>query len=508
MLNHLKPINAILCADGYKGGHWEELPLDILYNYAVCVPRKVSPYSKKIVAMGMAMAASFFASVRITREMIDEAELEITQQGYRFNRAGWEYIVNEHGGKLPLEIFGVEEGRLVDPQTPILGIRNTDPKLAWLPTYYETFLQALVWKMSTVASVCRAVRISLIEFCEMTGTDPSCVNYMLHNFGDRSADSPHEAAIIAGIAHAALFDGSDCIRANGYIKALYGTTEPSTSSIEATEHSVMCAHSDAEHKDDWGAALMAVDRLYACVQRAKEGIGLPFMSVVIDTYDSRRFVRDYLGTRLKDRILASGGRLIARPDSGDPTIEPGLVAKDLEDTFGVTERTVKMMEYDEETGFPYQVAHKTYKVLHPAVGVIQGDGIRVGTFEGVVQGWIDAGYALDNFCLGMGSGVTHDGARDDFSFSFKSVATFRNGEWYRELKDPITDSGKKSLSGLVCCREDDNGNLVVVDAMNQPDSECMDVPIWSPTLGWQLYYAHGERVYRQEWNDVKKRARS
>lgn len=486
MLSHLRPINPILAADGYKCGHWEEMPKDILYNYAVCVPRKVSPYSDKIVAMGMAMAASFFASVRITPEMIDEAELEITQQGYHFNRFGWEYIVRNHDGKIPLQIFGVEEGRIVDPQTPVMGVVNTDSRLAWLTTYYETFLQALVWKMSTVASVCRAVRISLVEFCELTGTDPSLVNYMLHNFGDRGADSPHEAATIAGIAHAALFDGSDCIRANGYIKSLYGTDKPSTSSIEATEHSVMCAHSDAENKDDWGAALMAVDRLYACVERAKEGIGLPFMSVVIDTYDSRRFVKEYLGTKLKDRILASGGRLIARPDSGDSTIEPGMVAKDWEDTFGVT------------------VNDKGYKVLHSSVGVIQGDGIRVGTFKGVVEGWIGAGYSLDNFCLGMGSGVTHDGARDDFSFSFKSIATYRNGEWGRELKDPITDSGKKSLSGLVRCREDRDGNLVVFDALNTG----MIHRIWIDSPGWQLYYDGKDRVYRQDWEDVKRRARS
>jgi len=488
MLNHLKPFNFILACDGYKCNHWEEIPENIDYGYVVMVPRTVSKYSDKIVAMGMTLLASVLASVRITEEMIDEAEIEITQQGYSFNRKGWERIARDFNGKLPLALYGVEEGRIVNPQTPVAALTNTMPGFAWLPTFAETFSLSLVWKMSTVASICRAVRMSMIEFCKLTGTDTSAVDFMLHNFGDRGADSPHEAAVIAGIAHAAIFDSSDCVRANGYIKKLYRTTKPSTSSIEATEHSVMCAHSDPETRDDWGAALMAVDRLYACVERSKQGIGLPFMSVVIDTYDSRRFVQDYMGTKLKDKIIASGGRMVMRPDSGNPEIEPGLVGLDLVNTFGCTTRDVD---------------GETYLVLHDAVGVIQGDGIRIDTFMGVLQGWLDAGFAMDNFCLGMGSGVTHDGARDDFSWSMKSTANCINGKWHAELKDPKSDSGKKSLTGLVCCREDSNGNLEVYDALHEGNLYSM----WTPTPGWRKYFADGYKDYIPTWDSVKERAR-
>lgn len=493
MLEHLKPFNLITCADGYKINHWLEAPEGDEYGYANMVPRKPSQYSTQIVSMGITLLSSIFASTRITMEMIDEAEVEVTEQGYTFNRKGWERIVRELDGKIPLAIYGVEEGRIVNPQTPIVGIINTVPNFAWLVTYFETFSQALVWKMSTVASVCRAMRLTLIEFCELTGTDTNNVNYMMVNFGDRGADGPHEAAVLAGIAHAALFDGSDCIRANGYIKKLYGTYKPSTSSIEASEHSVSCAHSDAENKDDWGAAVMVVDRLFAAVERYEQGFpGLPFMSAVIDTYDSRRFVKEYLGTRLKDRILeaaARGGRLIARPDSSDMTIEPGLVGKDWEATFGVT------------------INDKGYKVLHEAVGVIQGDGVKVDTVLEICQGWVNAGFAMDNFCLGSGAGITHFGSRDDFSFSFKSTANFRYGrygKWVATAKDPITDPGKKSLKGLVRCREDNNGELEVYDAI----TEGSIFSFLTESPGWRLWYKDGFREYRQSWDEVKSRARS
>ena len=484
MLEFVKPFNFILAADTYKFSHWAELPKDSHTSYVVVVPRKVSKYSDKIVAMGQTFLAAFFASVRITEEMINEAEVEINEQGYDFNRAGWEHIVRNCGGKLPLAMYGVEEGRVVDPQTPIVGIFNTDKISAWLPAYVETIAQSVVWKMSTVASMCRSIKITIKEYMEMTGADMSMLDFKLHNFGDRGADSPDEAPVIAGMAHAALFSGSDCARVNGYLKRLYLTNKAFTSSVEATEHSVMCAHSNAAEKDDWGAALMSVERLEAVVARTKRGIGIPLMSVVIDTYDSRRFVRDYIGTRLKDRVIDSGGVYVFRPDSGDPTVEPSMVGQDIEATFGVDETS---------TG---------YKKLKPYTAVIQGDGNRVDTYEGVIRGWVESGFSMDNFTIGMGSGITHDNARDDFSFSMKGVALKIGENWKRLKKVPNTDTSKSSLTGLVRCKERDDGTLTVYDALK----DGMSYTFEQDTPGWRMWYKDGYQTFRQKFEDVRVRA--
>lgn len=485
MLHIVKPFNFILAIDSYKANHYLEMPSHATRAYSVIVPRKPSKYATHIVAMGQTFVATIMSEVRITHDMIDEAEIEINQQGYTFNREGWERIVNEFGGKLPLAVYAVEEGRIVPPQTPVMGIVNTADGFAWLPASVETWVQCTVWKMSTVASICRSARITIREYMERTGADMSMLNYKLHNFGDRGADSPEEAPVLAGIAHAALFDGSDCTRANGYIKRLYRTKRAFTSSVEATEHSTMCANSDAETKDDFGAARMAVQRLHAVVERTKRGIGIPLMSVVIDTYNSRRFVRNYMGEVYKDEIINSGGVMVMRPDSGDPTKEPALVARDLEDTFGVVNLT--------STG---------YKVLHSAVRIIQGDGIRIDTIRAVLQGFVDAGYSMDNLTLGMGSGTTHDGARDDFSFSMKSVAYYDGKRWVRLLKSPITDLGKKSLSGLVRCAETVDGDLVVVDLTDDPTQFFVSGP------GWWKWSCNGEQTHHQEFDEVQHRARS
>jgi nicotinamide phosphoribosyltransferase len=248
----------------------------------------------------------------------------------------------------------------------------------------------------------------------------------------------------------------------------------------------MCANSDAGTKADWGAALMAMDRLDAVVQRTKNGIGIPLLSCLIDTYDSRRFVQEYLGVNLKDRVINSGGVFVCRPDSGDPTIEPAMVGRDIEAAFGVS------------------VNDKGFKVLPPYIAVIQGDGNRVDTYAGILSGWVDAGFSMDNFTLGMGSGITHDNARDDFSFSMKTIAVQQGEKWRRLSKEPITDMGKKSLSGLVRCRENDAGELLVYDALQNGDFYTFE----KETAGWKCWYRDGFRMNRQTFDEVRARAQA
>lgn len=775
MLESILEMNPILACDGYKCNHWLEIPATDEKTWVVSVPRKASKYSNVIVAAGQTMIAEWFATVRITYDIIDEAEEEITSQGYTFNRAGWEIIASEYDGKIPLQIYGVPEGTIVNPQTPIIGWGALkDDRLAWLPAYYETLIQSVNWKMSTVATICKVFRDTLKKYIDDTGAKCS-VDYMMANFGDRSADGP-EAAIMAGIAHAMLFNGSDCVQANRYIKRLYNTRKSYLSSIEATEHGSMLANSDSLTKNDLGAARMLVDRLKKIVASGNPN---PMISGVIDTYNSRRFVQEYLGEILHDEIVNSGGKLICRPDcydeltqiftnagwiffkelnnthlvaeilddgsyhfvkpnkiisqyysgdmiqlsgangkldllvtpnhrmiimhngnmvvetaenskfyhaknlirsarvsnnstslsnierlqiafqadgsyttsgnkirfsfskqrkidrlidilekcnisykiynlsdnrvefnidipasrfhkdfewvdiehlsydwcvefieelsywdstrrsnsrfkfdttnkkvsdiveiialsagygvltchhiddrkenfsdvytsnilkrnsingqvvnkktisydgmvycvnvnsgrvlvkrnrctvvcgnSGDPTIEPGLVGNDIISKFG----------------FTYN-GHG-YKVLPPFMGVIQGDGIDVSTFENVLKGWVSAGFSLDNFVLGCGNGISHYGSRDDFGFSVKSVASFHHNRWHPLLKDPITDSGKKSLSGLV--QVDDNLNVITKTDTITENSK------------WVLWSDTGERKYRQSFDSVMELAR-
>ena len=478
--NQIFNISFILAADSYKLHHHAEAKKENEFVMCLTVPRKASSYTNKIVASGATMAARVINDVVITHADIDEAIQEAKDMGYELNETGWR-VIAERGGKLPLEMWGIEEGTVVKPNTPTLGIINTRPGFGWLAKYVETVVQRIMWKMTNVASISlylyEHIKAAIIE----SGSDLSMLPYRLHNFGDRGADG-QDAAIMAGIAHGQVFSGSDCLSANSVIKRLYGANKPYLSSVDATEHSVMCEYSDSVNKDDWGAAVMAVERLEEAVARAKRGVGIPVQSVVIDTYDDERFVRDYLGTKLKDRIIASGGTLVCRPDSGNALTKPIEIIKILHEKFGATKN---------DAG---------YWVLHPAVRVIQGDGINLESIPVILRNLLDAGYAVDNLLFGMGGGLTHGPGRDEFSYSMKAVALWsQRGGWKGLLKEPKTDAGKKSLFGLVRTELDDNGE-VVVKTFDNSWEYFTDIP------GWRCYYAEEDGLmYVPSFDSVKAR---
>jgi len=176
--------------------------------------------------------------------------------------------------------------------------------------------------------------------------------------------------------------------------------------------------------------------------------------------------------------------LVFRPDRVDPKVEPSLVGEDIAATFGYTMNT------------------RGYRILHPQTGVIQGDGLRIDTIEGVIKGWVNAGFSMDSLVLGMGAGITHNGARDDFSFSMKATAACVNGKWRQLYKEPITDLGKKSLKGLVRCVEVD-GKLTVKEF----DGNTNFSQFIQPGLGWVLWYKNGERLFNQSFDEVREFAR-
>jgi nicotinamide phosphoribosyltransferase len=477
-LNSILAANFILLCDSYKLHHFAEYPDDTQFIYSTVVPRKGSAYTKEIVATGATFVAAELAAVRITQEMIDEAELEVNAYGYEFNRKDWETIVREFDGRLPLDVYGVEEGTVVKPNTPILGIVNTDPRFFWLVSYVETVVQRIMWKMTTVASISRYCYKELEEVTALTGSTKELLEYKLHNFGDRGADG-EDGAILAAIAHGTLFSGSDCLSAGRYIKKLYRTSKNYLSSVDATEHSVMCSHSDAKTKDDFGAAEMSVTRLEEAVKRTQRGIGIPLQSVVIDTYDDERFVKEYLGERLKERIVASGGVLVARPDSGDPMTKPIQVIEWLDEKFGST---------DNAMGF---------KTLHPSVRVIQGDGINQDSLVKILDNLVKSGYSLDNLTFGMGGGLTHGPGRDEFSFSMKATARLGGGVWVNLLKEPKTDASKKSLTGLAHTQYD--GDDLIVTS---------DYTVFQSQKGWRRYFSDGFVDYVPKFEEVRARARS
>ncbi len=169
MLSYTLTGNFILDADSYKVGHLKHLPAGTLRSHSNIVARK--PFVDKehgveineVVVLGPEVVAQVLKSIKITDEMIDEAEVEITEQGYDFPRTEWEAIRDL--GYLPLVVRAMPEGTVVKVGLPIMSVENTVDGFAWLPAYIETWAQDIVWTMSITASKVRYLRKQVDEFC-------------------------------------------------------------------------------------------------------------------------------------------------------------------------------------------------------------------------------------------------------------------------------------------------------------------------------------------------------
>ena len=194
------------------------------------------------------------------------------------------------------------------------------------------------------------------------------------------------------------------------------------------------------------------------------------LSVVSDTWDLWKVCTEHLVT-LKEEILSRDGKLVIRPDSGDPVdILCGYTVKDwVEDhrleSYGCPEsKGVIELLWDVFGG---TVNEQGYKVLDPHIGAIYGDSITIDRANEICTRLESKGFASTNVVLGIGSFTYQYNTRDTFGFAMKATYVeikhpAESGspafaiEGREIFKDPITDDGtKKSATGLLCVEEHD-----------------------------------------------------
>jgi len=355
----------------------------------------------------------------ITMNDVKRAQQIVQAHGLPFNREGWEIIVNEYGGKLPIEIQAVPEGTVMGTRNVQVQVVNTDPRLFWLTSYIETALLRAIWYPSTVATKSRKMKVVIAKALQETSDVPVMdqLLFKLHDFGARGASSA-ETATLGGMGHLINFMGTDTFEALEGVMKFYNTEEIVGFSIPASEHSTITSwgrENEVNAYENMIDQFAGEGKLYACVS---------------DSFDIYAATRDLWGAALKDKVIASGGTLVIRPDSGDPETVPIEVIEILAEKFGFT------------------VNSKGYKVLPSYVRVIQGDGINEHSLPKIIENLKAAGFSADNIAFGMGGGLLQAWNRDTLKYAMKASAiSIDNGDWIGFSKDPITDKGKQSKEG-------------------------------------------------------------
>lgn len=440
-----------LMSDQYKiNGHFRMLePFGTQVVYSYMEARTGAEYDAVCFCL-LQYYIKRYLMQKITKEDVDYAEKVAAATNFHsrpFNREMWDRIVDVHGGRLPIHIKAVKEGTTVPTGHALMTIENTDLECAPLTNLLETLLMKL-WYPVTIAYRSRETMRYMMRMFDQTSELPREVAQHLYiDFGYRGVTSEEQAAI-GGAAHLLSNFGSDTMAGSLLLMDYYnqgdftidGIVGSISYGVPASEHSIGTAGGEAGE--------------FGYYQHMIEEFPDGLVSIVADSFNVVRFVTDYT-RRLKDDILARWengkadlNRVILRPDS--PRFE-GDTAWD------------QVLWFHEELGkiFGYTKNAKGYKVLHPCIGILYGDGISDEDIRRIYRNLADNGWSIENCAVGQGGGLLNAGdknTRDTNRFAIKCSAQKQNGEWVDIKKNPL-DTSKASKAGRMQLLRNDKGEF-------------------------------------------------
>lgn len=446
-------INPLLLTDGYKVDHRRQYPENTSLVYSNWTPRKSR-------IEGVEHVTFFGLQYFIKKYIIDDFEKyffsqpkEKVLEAYSRridaylgeNSVGIDHIASLHDlGYIPMVFKALPEGASVPIRVPMFTMYNTKPEFFWLTNYFETLLSTTIWMFCNSATIANQYRKILAHYAEETSSIPEFVDWQGHDFSMRGM-AGLEAALISGAGHLLSFTGTDTIPSIDFLEQYYNADagkELVGGSVAATEHSVMSMGTNAGEEDTFKRLISEV---------YPKGI----VSVVSDTWDLWKVLTEYL-PNLREEILNRDGKLVIRPDSGDPV---KIICGDPNAKSENERKGVVQLLWDTFGG---SVNAKGYKELDSHIGAIYGDSITLERAQNICEGLKQNGFASTNVVLGIGSFTYQYNTRDTFGFAMKATYGEIAGKGRAIYKDPVTDDGtKKSATGLIKIIKEDNQYKII-----------------------------------------------
>jgi nicotinamide phosphoribosyltransferase len=394
-------------------------------------------------------------------------------------------------GYLPVRIKSMPEGSVVPYKIPSFTIVNTQPLngviVDWLVNYLETILSAESWQAPTSATFSRSLRKLGKEWIMKTDEKNLWfLDYQFHDFSMRGMGGK-SAIVNSGLGFATSSRGSDTLPVIPAARMYYDEVEPCINSVIASEHAIMCSLTGFFMQNSDGNWDKVADFEYEMFVYLLKKFPNGILSLVMDTWDLWRAITQYC-VRAKDIIMARNGKLVIRPDSGNPAdIICGINSKDSLSSdvkcfadlhhkaygegvhkFGgdiINENQFKgVIELLYEI-FGGTINEQGYKVLDSHIGAIYGDSINYKAAVEIFTRLAKKGFASTNIVLGIGSYSLQFVTRDTHSMAQKATYIEVCGKGIEIFKDPITDGGmKKSAKGLLMVYKDDaDGKIKLKD---------------------------------------------
>lgn len=452
-------INPLDATDFYKTGHINQYPAgtELVYSNMTCRADKwagmLQDFDHKTVMFGLQGVCQWLLIDLWNSEFFSKPVDEVCKAYARRLKGalGLKDVDVSHVralhrlGFLPIKIKALPEGSRVDIRVPLFTIQNTHPDFAWVTNYLETQLSAELWKSVTTATIAYEYRRLLEFYAKQTGTDLSFVPWQGHDFSMRGMSGIHDATQCGG-GHLLSFLGTDTVSAIDYLEAYYDGGQTFVGgSVPATEHSVMCMGG-------------IDDELFTFARLITDAYPSGIVSIVSDTWDFWSVMTNMI-RMLKSDIMGRDGKVVFRPDSGDPV---KIIVGDPEAEPGSPEHkgAVECL-WDVFEG---TVTDEGYNLLDSHVGLIYGDSITLERAQAILAGLAKKGFASGNIVFGIGSFTYQHITRDTFGTAMKATFGVVNGQDRELFKDPKTDNGvKKSARGLLRVEQWKDGHFELFD---------------------------------------------
>lgn len=475
-----------LLMDGYKVDHRRQYKETTELIFANYTPRSTRRnYTDKVVFAG----AQYFVKeilIRAWNENFFQRPIEdvVNEFNVRINNylgpnnIGDQHIRDLHAlGYLPLIIMALPEGTEYKIKIPSLVIWNTDKRFYWLTNYLETILSTMVWGMCTSATTAHNYKKLFTKYAMETVGNTDFVQWQGHDFSFRGMFGL-EAACMSGAAHLFSFTGTDTIPAIDFLQEYYNADETKEligGSVAATEHSVACTvildfvNKIRIEKTQLGEQIIEDELMnLADIEYVKRLITEIYptgiVSIVADSFDYWNTITN-TARALKDIILNRDGKVVFRPDTGDPVkIICGYTEDDIEnEQIKLSSAEVKGSVETLWEIFGGTITEKGYKLLDPHVGMIYGDSITYERAYQICEGLKKKGFASINLVYGIGSFTYQYVTRDTDGYAVKATYAVIGGEPLEIYKSPKGAAFKKSAKGLVAVFKDENGEFYLKD---------------------------------------------
>lgn len=421
--------NPLHLADSYKNTHFYGHDVWELLSYFEARGGEF-PYTVFFGLQGLLQEhfeGQFFTQRDLT-QAFDDSQVHFGK-GFPFKYDDWNYILHQYNGHLPVTIKAVKEGTVVPVGNCLFHVKSNDGTVQWIESWMETVLQH-TWYTTAVATKSRMAKQLYKKYLLETADTLDALLFQLHDFGFRGVSSVEEAGR-GGAAHLINFLGSDTMVANDYLHQYYAAPRISSFSVPATEHSMM--------------TLKGPDGEAGQVEAAMAAYPTGILSIVGDSYDIYNFTANIIGGKFREQIRERQGKIVVRPDSGDPVKQVPELLGILGEKFGFREN------------------QKGFKVLPPCVGLLWGDGMDYFTIQDQLRAIKAAGWSTENVVNGMGGGLLRKVNRDTQKCAIKLCNAIIDGKDVPVSKKPKTDSGKASKAGrLVLLPGPEQGNFHTV----------------------------------------------